>query len=235
MELRKKTSRRRSFNSHSSLRARIIEYLEEIILDGELKPGDRINEGLISQRLGVSRSPLREAIRVLESENLVETFERRGAFIKGITARDVDEVYLVLSRLEGTIASLATENLTAMTERKLKSLLRRFKRAVEQKHFTKSRLLFREFHHLIARASGNQLLIKIRLSMRVQEEIFHRAYKQDETVLTQAISEHQAIGEAIIERDAEKAKLLMDEHVRNARARALRGLLGDGVITQDKS
>ena len=218
----------------ASLRSRVVEYLRESILDGELTPGERINEVFISLRLGISRAPIREAIRVLESENLVDTFERRGSFIKEITIRDVDEVYLVLSLLEGPICRLATENLTAEQERKLNSLLRRLKRALEKKEFAKSRLMFRDFHHLMARASDNQLLIKIRLSMRIQEEIFHRAYKQDETSLTKAFSEHQAIGQAVIERDAARAELLMNEHVRNARERALKGLLGDGIVTNNQ-
>ena len=208
-----------------TLRCRITDSLREAILDGEIKPGERINEAYISEKLGVSRSPIREAIRVLETENLVETFDRRGSFVREITSEDVEEVYQVLSILEPEIGKLAVANLSYVSKKKLKSIQRRMGNVTSKTPFAKVNALSREFHHAVTNATENKVLIKTRISLRVQEEIFHRAYQgQEKGNIEAAAAEHMDICSAVLEGDAEKAMALMTNHVNSAKKRAIYAL-----------
>lgn len=208
-----------------SLRTRITESLREAILDGEIEPGERINEAFISEKLGVSRSPIREAIRVLEAENLVETFERRGSFVREITVEDVEEVYQALQILEPEIVRLAVINLSVQSRKKLESILRRLANINPKTPFKRVNALSREFHHAVAKATQKKVLAKLRISLRIQEEIFHRAYHGQEKRNSEvAVAEHMSICAAVLEGDAEKAVALMLNHVQSARQRAIYAL-----------
>ena len=207
-----------------SLRRRITDSLREAILAGEIEPGERINEAFIAEKLGVSRSPIREAIRALEAEGLVETFDRRGSFVRMINTNEVEEVYQVLSMLEVDTVKLAVLNLSVGHKRKLQSVLRRMEKVDPKTPFKKVNLLYREFHHTIAKATQNNLLIKLRLSLASQEEVFHRAYAQEKSNVVPAVSEHLAIGRAILAKDTQRAAALMRQHVHQAKERAIRAL-----------
>ena len=210
----------------ASLRKHITDTLRQSILDGEIKPGERINELFISEKLGISRSPLREAIRDLEAEGFIKTYERRGSFVKKVTPKDIDEVFLVLSMIDPDSAVLAVENIKSDQKRKLKSNIKRSEKFTGQTTYAKVNKLSRAFHRIIAEATHNELLIKIRTSLRSQEDLFHRAHPVQELsdAPAAAMKEHIAIGNAILEGDSQKARALMVQHIVNAKQRAIRVL-----------
>jgi DNA-binding GntR family transcriptional regulator len=96
-----------------ALRHEVTDILREAVWEGVLKPGDRLNEQRLSEQLGVSRPPLREAIRVLEQEGLVESVARKGSFVRTFTGPDILEIYAVRCALEAMAAELAVENASA--------------------------------------------------------------------------------------------------------------------------
>src|SRR5919202_6686418 len=101
-----------NLQEHPSLQEKVYDHLKQAILAGEIQPGERLLETRLAKSLGVSRIPVREAIRKLEREGLIVAFPRRGVYASSLSPRDVDEVYAVRAVLEGLAARLAAEHRT---------------------------------------------------------------------------------------------------------------------------
>src|SRR5512139_3162319 len=114
-------------SSNLSLGSRAYQELRRIILEGQVGPGKKLNEGELAKALGISRTPIREAINRLEKEGLVEIFPQRGAFVVQFTEEDVYELFLIRENLEGLAARLATGKITPASLAKLESCLEGFK------------------------------------------------------------------------------------------------------------
>src|SRR2546423_13163446 len=99
-----------NLQDHPSLQEKVYDHLKQAILAGEIEPGERLLETRLAQSLGVSRIPVREAIRKLEREGLIVVFPRRGVYASSLSPRDVDEVYAVRAVLEGLAARLPAES-----------------------------------------------------------------------------------------------------------------------------
>lgn len=143
---------------HTTLRSKVVAHLFDAILRRELRPGDRIVEGKLAQRLGVAQSTLREALQELEHKGLVTKHENRGTFVTRLTAQDIEDIYLVRLELEPLAASLAHQHWTPEHHAHLASLLEEMQSASEQRdfeHLLKSDLAF---HQFIWRSSGNKSL-----------------------------------------------------------------------------
>jgi DNA-binding GntR family transcriptional regulator len=203
---------------------KVTELLREAIIYGELKPGEKLNEAQLAAKLGISKSPLREALRHLESEGLVETQSWKGTVVRKAAAKELEEVYLVLSMVEGTVSRLAAKNMDAGKEKKLRSILGKLEICVKQDDIRKNVVLSRELHDFIIKASGNELLARIHKSLRTQELRFSIVSHKGAVSLHDTFREHIAIGEALLARDGDKTESLMKNHIENARLRALAGL-----------
>jgi DNA-binding GntR family transcriptional regulator len=209
--------RGRQLASFGSLSQKVYTQIQNDILNGVYKAGDSLVETKLSEELDVSRTPVREALRQLEQEGLVEATPNRGVVVKGITAQDIEDIYTIRMLIEGLAARWAAEK---MTEEELKDL----KETVELEEFytlkndTEQLLQFdSRFHDIIYRATKSMPLMHT-LST------FHHYVQRARIVSIKspgraklALEEHKAIYEAIKERDAEKAERLATEHVRNAR------------------
>jgi DNA-binding GntR family transcriptional regulator len=199
-----------------SLRSRVFNQIQNDILNGLYQPGDNLIETKLSEEMGVSRTPIREAIRQLELEGLVQSIPNKGAIVKGITAKDIEDIYTIRMLIEGLAARWATEKIT---EEELKEL--RETAELEEFYTDKNDLdhLLRfdsRFHDIIFKASKSKPLMHT-LST------FHHYIQRARSVslnsperARKALEEHKAILKAIMERDAEKAERLTTEHVRNA-------------------
>jgi DNA-binding GntR family transcriptional regulator len=209
--------RGRQLASFGSLSQKVYTQIQNDILNGVYKAGDSLVETKLSEELDVSRTPVREALRQLEQEGLVEATPNRGVVVKGITAQDIEDIYTIRMLIEGLAARWAAEK---MTEEELKDL----KETVELEEFytlkndTEQLLQFdSRFHDIIYRATKSMPLMH---TLRT----FHHYVQRARIVSIKspgraklALEEHKAIYEAIKERDAEKAERLATEHVRNAR------------------
>lgn len=202
------------------LSLKVTEILREAIIYGELKPGEKLNEAQLAIKLGISKSPLREALRNLESENLVETRSWKGTYVKKASIKELEEIYLVLNMVEGTIARLAANNMDPKREKELKHILKEMEQAAEKGDIKKNVVLSRKLHDFIIEASGVDLLTKIHNFLRSQELRFSMAAVVTDS-LTDIFHEHLAISEALLERDGDKAESLMKLHIDKARLRAL--------------
>ena len=199
-----------------SLRSKVFNQLQNDILNGLYQPGESLIETKLSEELGVSRTPIREALRQLELEGLVQSIPNKGAIVKGISPQDIEDIYTIRMLIEGLAARWATEKITEVE-------LGELKEAIELEEFYTlkndlSHLLQFDsrFHDIIFKACKSKPL------MHTLSTFHHYVQKARNISLSSpgrarlVLEEHKAIFQAIIEHDAEKAARLTTEHVRNA-------------------
>ncbi|OGB95459.1 MAG: hypothetical protein A3G35_04450 [candidate division NC10 bacterium RIFCSPLOWO2_12_FULL_66_18] len=205
-----------SLENHQSLRERIVARLRQAIIAGDLPPKTRLMEPELARRLGVSRTPLREAIRHLEAEGLLTTVSRVGTFVTEVSPRDVDDTYAIRGVLEGLAARQAAENPDPAKAEQLRAILAELARK------TSDYRLYHEaagrFHEVIFLFSGNQRLQAMYQSLTHQVARFRTlslAMPQRPTV---SYREHRRIAEAILRGRGAEAERLMRAHIEGARA-----------------
>ena len=221
----------------STIADRVIGQLRQAIVEGEFAPGSKISEPELAARLGISRGPLREAMRRLESTNLVERRPNLGARVITLSSEQLLEIYLIREALEGLAARLAAERMSAAGIADLKGLLAQHRAEIAreswQAYFQKEGDL--DFHYRIVQGSGNQRLIGI-----LCDDLYHlaRMYRCKFGMVSDrardALKEHELILDAIAERDGELAELMMRRHIRASRRNVERRLATD-TTTQPRT
>ena len=197
------------------LRDVVFNTLRQAILTGELKPGERLMEIHLANKLGVSRTPIREAIRKLELEGLVKIIPNKGAYVTGITPKDVQDIYMIRSILEGMCARWATEHITPEQIEQLEEivLLSEFHLKKDKDKVVQVSDLDGKFHHVLYEASNSRI-------MEHTLSDFHKYVKMARMLSVGAknraeksIEEHKAILEAIKKGDADEAERLANLHI----------------------
>ncbi len=190
--------------------------LEEDILSGVYKNGDSLTEQPLSLRLGVSRTPIRAALRRLAEEGLVELIPNKGAVVIGVTAEDLIDTYKIRMRLEGIAAAMATERLTAEEKAKLKESVDLSEYYIMRGDAENLKELDTTFHSIIYGASGNRLLSKILTELHRNIKAYRKLSLSVPGRLERSQEEHREILEAILAGDAERADKLTSLHVERA-------------------
>lgn len=199
------------------LRDVVFNTLRRAILKGELKPGERLMEIALAERLGVSRTPIREAMRKLELEGLVVMIPRRGAQVANITEKDLNDVLEVRITLEKMAIEKACQ---LMTEEQLASLYlaaKEFERIMPEGNLVELAEADVAFHDVIYKASDNARLIQVLNNLREQIYRYRVEYLKEEDVRKDLIHEHEEMYKAIKAHDAERAKELAFSHIENQR------------------
>lgn len=196
------------------LRDVVFNTLRKAILTGELKPGERLMEIHLANRLGVSRTPIREAIRKLELEGLVTMIPRRGAEVAQITEKSMKDVLEVRRALDALCAELACERITEEEKQQLKEACAEFEKATKTKDTTIIAKADVALHDIIVAATGNQRLVQLVNNLSEQMYRYRFEYIKDESQHERLIEEHRIIYESIMKKDsvaaAEAAKLHID-------------------------
>jgi phosphonate utilization transcriptional regulator len=194
--------------------------LERRILAGEFAPGDKLTEEEIAGDLNVSRGPVREAFRALESAGLVRTEKNRGVFVRKISVEDADEIYEVRAGLDELIGRLLAERIRPAQLTELRELMRKMQKAARARSVADYYPLNVEFHDLLARFTGNRTLLAHYRRLVNELHLYRR-----ETLARGADSfpistrEHAEIVEALARRDPDLAGKLMYEHAMESRDR----------------
>ena len=213
-------------NEYLPLRDVVFKTLRQAIVTGEFAPGERLMEISLAKRLGVSRTPVREAIRKLELEGLVTMIPRKGAQVAKITEKSLREVLEVRSVLEEFAASLACERIDASGIREMKDLHRQFIQAVESDDIKQIVDCDEKFHDAIFRAAKNERLLSIIAGLREQFYRYRMEYIRDMEDYTLLIEEHDRLQSAIFRHDREEAKQMMKTHILNQQEKVLQMTLG---------
>jgi DNA-binding GntR family transcriptional regulator len=199
-----------------SLRGKVFTQIENDILNGRYEPGESLIEKKLSDELGVSRTPVREAIRQLELEGLVQSIPNKGAIVKGISAKDIEDIYTIRMMIEGLAARWAAEKIT---DEELEELKEAFdlEEFYTKKNDTTHLLKFdSRFHEVIFKASKSKPLMQTLSMFHHYVQRARNASLESHERASEALEEHRAILQAIIEKNPEKAEQLTTQHVRNA-------------------
>ncbi len=202
--------------THAPLHGKVIAELRHAILTQRFKPGDRLVEGRLASEFGVSRNPVREAIRVLTSEGLIEVTARRGASVIMMTEQEARETIEVRAVLEGHNARLAARRQDTRTLKRIEQVLEKGTAAVSGRRFDQLTELNQQFHQELAAAGQNRVLGEVLRKLRERTAVLFSP--NDPVRQARSWEEHAAILRAIIDGDERTASTAAAEHVMRAGA-----------------
>lgn len=199
-----------------SLGGRVFQTIRDGILSGKYKENDELRENTIGKELGVSRTPVREALRQLELEGLVTIVPNKGAYVTGISQKDVWDIYMIRSLLEGLCARWAAENISEeqMDELEEAILLSEFQ-LKKTSGFNPEQVtaLDGRFHAILYEASGSRMLSHVLTDFHNYVQNARKFSIVSEERARKSIREHRQILRAIRDRDADMAEQLANEHI----------------------
>lgn len=205
-----------NLDNYKPLRDVVFENLREAILEGKLKPGQRLMEVQLAEQLGVSRTPVREAIRKLELEGLVVMLPRKGAYVANMSLKDIMDVLEIRASLEGLAAYLAAERISEDDVKKLYKIAEEFKQSTMDADIDTLLKKDVEFHECIFKATNNKRLHQLINSLWEQVYRFRVTYISDYDSSLSIVEEHKLIADAIAKGDSELAKKYATEHIEKA-------------------
>lgn len=212
-------------DSYQPLREVVCETLRNAIVAGVLKPGERLMEIQVSEELGVSRTPVREAIRKLELEGFVVMIPRRGTYVSDLSIKDINEVFEVRTALDILAAGLAAERITADELEQMERLLVELGECIEQNDIDKIVQADSQFHDLLYSASRNKRLEGIINNLREQLTRFRSLSMSYPGRLKEMMVEHTRMVESLGQRNVSLAKRLAGEHMANAEQTLLKNMV----------
>lgn len=200
-------------NEYLPLRDIVFQTLRKAILTGELEPGERLMETQLGEKLGVSRTPIREAIRKLELEGLVVMVPRKGAQVAQFTEKDIQDVLEVRAALEALAARLACKRMDDRSFLRLQLIIAEYDYASKDKDIEVMIEKDVEFHETIFKATQNEKLNQFFSNMREQVDRYRIAYLKNAEQNNNVQGEHLALLEALKARDEDKASALATKHI----------------------
>ncbi len=187
-------------NEYLPLRDVVFNTLRDAILTGKLVPGERLMENQLAEKLGVSRTPVREALRMLELENLVELVPRKGAQVLDMSEKDIINILEVRGVLEGLA--------------KLKGLEERFEKAIADKALEEIAEIDEQFHNVIFASTDNDKLIQIFNNLQIQLYRYRMAHLKLDSSIPAIVAHHKGIIRAIENHDVEEGTTMAQGHVK---------------------
>ena len=217
-----------NLETYKPLREVVFETIREAIISGDLKPGERLMEVQLAEELGVSRTPVREAIRKLELEGFLIMLPRKGAYVAEISLKDIIDVFEIRAALDSLAAGLAAERITDEELEDLERSLLSVVESADQNDLDGIVDTDTSFHDIIYKASRNERLIQIINNLREQIQRFRTTSLAFPGRMQIAVDEHRKIVEAISERNVSLAQSLAQEHIESAENIMLEALKNSG-------
>ncbi|MCD7922619.1 MAG: GntR family transcriptional regulator [Clostridiales bacterium] len=197
------------------LRDVVFQTLRTAILKGDLKPGERLMELQLASKLGVSRTPIREAIRMLEQEGLAVMIPRKGAEVARMTEKDMEDVLQIRCSLEELAVRLACQNITQMEVQELRVAMEQFREKTTTDDIAAIAQADVNFHDVLYKSADNPKLLGLLNNLREQMYRYRVEYLKDSSIYKQLIEEHQLLYEAVRRQNAEKAAAFTRMHLEN--------------------
>jgi DNA-binding GntR family transcriptional regulator len=193
-----------------NLREQVVEQIRTAIIEGQLSPGDHMVEAALTKQLGVSRTPLREALILLEREGLVEAFPNRGTFVRKFALGDIDTIFSMRIALENFAADLIIKTLAKADFERLEFFITEQRRHIQHGDFKQVRSTDMSFHRYLIEKSGHPLLIRnwSEIVAQIAALLYLRAEAMPNYNESLAIADHQKILRAYKAKDAAKVKTL---------------------------
>jgi len=201
--------KKKPIEHHQTLREKILETIRDAILKGSMKPGEKVAEPELAERFGISRTPIREAFRQLESEGYLTVIPRRGAVVASLSERDIEEFYAIKSILEGYAAQIASERLQGKDIERLEAINTRLAELAAEGDVKTFFRVHNEFHELFIRASGNDKLFEIITQLMMKFNRLRMASLALPGRMELSVQEHHKIIAAFKSHDGKKADNLV--------------------------
>ena len=192
---------------------KLISDIRKEVSSGILKPGDQLEVAALAERFGVSRTPIREAIRALVDYGVLETRPRKGSFVKILSAKQLLDLFQVAAELEGMACRLAALSLTKENAEEIENALIKCKKAAEKQNNTKYAMANLDFHSAIHNASGNDWFIDQLKQLQINLNSYRTMPYEIRGRLRKSTDEHSVIFDAILSGDGERACNLMRDHM----------------------
>lgn len=216
----------------TSLTSAVEKQLEQLIVDGDLAPGERLNEIHLSNRFGTSRGPLREAIRSLEAKGFVEVVRNRGVFVRQLSIEEVLEIYDVRGALFGLAGRIVAQNMTDALLHRLTQLVEDMETAAGQLDFDRYFPLNLEFHHTIVDATQNRSLIKEYRRFVNKMNLFRAKGLVRGGGLAVSNREHMDMLDSLASGDPERAHASHWRHVQRGKQRMIAAVENETADTE---
>lgn len=207
-----------SCQQFKSLLDQLYEYLSTSIIEGKIKPGEKLIENELCRQYGISRSPIRECFRILESEGLIIINPRKGTFVRELTSKDIEDVFPVRASLESLAARLAIPNISEKEIMVFNGLIREMEEAIKNRDVKSFLNLNFSFHSVFIKASNNQVLEKTLKNLG--RGLWLRIaflYYQSPSGLIFSNSMHKEIVKAFQKKDALSVQGLVEKHIEHAK------------------
>ena len=209
-------------DSYKPLRELVCENIRQAIIDGTFSPGERLMEIQLADEMGVSRTPVREAIRKLELEGLVTMIPRRGAEVAQITEKSMNDVLEVRRAMDALCVELACDRITPEELQDLKKACDTFEAAVKTDDIKQIAQADVALHDIIVQATGNQRLIQLVNNLSEQMYRYRFEYIKDFSQHERLVEEHKVIYESIVKKDKETASNMAKVHIDNQKKAIIR-------------
>ena len=203
-------------NGNSSLEEKVYKTLEDQILSQKLTAGEAVTEMKLSAELGVSRTPVREALQRLDREGLIKLIPNKGAFVIGISEKDLIDIYMIRMRLEGLAARITAEKADESTVRHLRENTELTEFFISKGNIERVKDLDSDFHDIIYRACESRMLCKTLSELHRYIASYRKLSLTVEGRIEKSFEEHKQICDAIEKKDKENADRLMSRHVEHA-------------------
>ncbi len=205
-----------SLSHDASLRNKVFKYIKAQIINGRYIPGESLVESKLAEELGVSRTPIREAIRLLELEGLVETTPNKGAVVLGISPKDVEDIYAIRILVEGLAARWAAERMGPADKKELKKVLELMEFYAQKGDLDEVAELDMKFHQIIYESSGSKILNLTLSNLHQYVQLARLESLKVPSRISKTMAEHYAILESFLDGDPDKAEKVLTEHVEKA-------------------
>lgn len=204
-----------NMNAYLPLRDVVFQTLREAILKGDLRPGERLMELQLAAKLGVSRTPIREAIRMLEQEGLTVTIPRKGAEVARMTEKNMEDVLQIREALDELAVQVACDKMTDQQLENLTLAMKNFENAIQAGDLKKTAAYDVEFHDIIYESTDNPKLVTLLNNLREQIYRYRVEYLKEKENYPMLIKEHETIVAALKEKNKERVSDAMRCHIRN--------------------
>lgn len=210
----------KEFSNSFSLTDEIADVVRERILKGEYEIGEKIKENQIATELRVSRTPIREAFKILENEGLIDYVPNRGCFAKGFTKQDVEDIYAVREALEALAVNWAVDRITEKEIAALEEQCDLMEFYTKKKDIKKVLEMNSSFHDIIYASARSRFLAQVLRSYKEYIDKTRKSIFYEQSYLESILVEHRAILDAIKDRDKERAAAAMTKHLMFSQKRA---------------
>lgn len=217
-----------------TLNERVYQQIRASVVNGELSANDHLDEQALADEMGVSRTPIREAIGKLTKEGLIEYRPYQGNFVRAFSAKQVNDLYEVRKTLEALAARLAVPQLTDAHVAELRAILQAVHDAYKRGDLIAYGTADRRFHNAIAQYSGNETLIESLDRLSLQIQLVRTAANHDPGVVERTAQQRPAILAALEARDGEHAARLMEEHIEDVRRAVVAQIEGEERAAADR-